>query len=212
MVDWIYENLKFEHRFEAVSLAIQLLRYGFMNGITTNNHLEVDSPKTLYRFAYDRIREWHGHHEERSYNEGAVEEKDEEIVKRIGSGTELTERDWKLILSGATLVKFMKGEVVIAEGSLNSYFYRIKEGGVQVEKTLDGQTSILAKLGTGSMFGEMSVLSKLGHTSATIRADTGLFLASTEIYKAEVDFMHRLFQSEPGIYPKNKKLCFESSE
>lgn len=196
MVDWIYENLNFEHRSDAVKLAIQLLRFQFMNGITTNNHLDVDSPKTLFRFAYERIKEWHGRYNKVIRQHNSKQQKIETPVTR--GPTELTERDWKLILSGANLVKFMKDEIVIEQGSLNCHLYRIKEGGVRVEKSYDGQVTTLAKLGPGSMFGEMSVLSKSGKASASIISDQGLFLPSTEIWRAEVDFMHHLFQSEPG--------------
>jgi len=45
----------------------------------------------------------------------------------------------------------------------------------------------------GQMFGEMSVLTQ-GKTSATIKADS-----ICEIFKAEVSFMHKLFQTEPGM-------------
>lgn len=199
MVDWIYENLMLEHRSEAVKLAIQLLRFEFMNGITTNNHLDVDSPKTLFRFAYERIGEWHGRYQVRN-KVTSYQQREEDILQVTKASTELKERDWKLILSGATLVKFMKDEKVIEQGSLNCHFFRIKEGGVRVEKSHDGQVTVLNKLGPGAMFGEMSVLTKNGTASASIIADQGLFLPSTEIYRADVDFIHRLFQSEPGFY------------
>jgi hypothetical protein len=33
---------------------------GLLNGITTNDHLDIDSDMALYRFNYNKIMLWHG--------------------------------------------------------------------------------------------------------------------------------------------------------
>lgn len=56
MVDWLYGNLMMNQRQEAITLAIQLILQGLINGISTTNHLDVDSEHAVYRFNYDKIK------------------------------------------------------------------------------------------------------------------------------------------------------------
>jgi len=85
----------------------------------------------------------------------------------------------------------------VQQGSPNRCLYRIKSGTVRVEKIeiLNNAKTLIATLGSGAMFGEMSILTRDGKTSASIVADS----TDVEIYEAEVSFMFRLFQTEPGL-------------
>jgi hypothetical protein len=48
----------------------------------------------------------------------------------------LSTRDWQLLLSCATVIIFEKDRTIMEEGSVNSTFFRIKEGAVRIEKLL----------------------------------------------------------------------------
>jgi hypothetical protein len=58
---------------------------------------------------------------------------DEEIVKKLVAPTELTERDWSLILSSANPESFQKDDLVMQEGTYNRCIFRIKKGSVRGE-------------------------------------------------------------------------------
>ena len=58
----------------------------------------------------------------------------------------------------------------------------------------DGRAVVLALLGNGAMFGEMSALDSQGTATASIAADT-----DAELYQIELTFLRRLFASEPGL-------------
>jgi hypothetical protein len=58
-VDWIYENLRLEQRYEALKIAFHLILGGLIVGISTTDHLDVDSDKALYRFNYEKINQWY---------------------------------------------------------------------------------------------------------------------------------------------------------
>jgi hypothetical protein len=72
----------------------------------------------------------------------------------------LTERDVKLLLQGATVKAFKKGDVIKNEGDVNESLYRIKSGTISLQKNIDGQRKVLAEMTTEQMFGEMSILDK----------------------------------------------------
>lgn len=56
---------------------------------------------------------------------------EEEIVKKLVAPTELTERDWSLILSSANPETFQKDDLVMQEGTYNRCIFRIKKGSVR---------------------------------------------------------------------------------
>jgi hypothetical protein len=48
--------------------------------------------------------------------------------------SELTSRDWKILLSVAPVLSYDEGQVIIANGENNQYWYKIKSGTVRVQK------------------------------------------------------------------------------
>jgi hypothetical protein len=220
LVDWIYENMQFEKRVEAIQLSVLLISCGLLEGITSKNPLDVDSPKSVYRFKYDRIKEWiaPSPNKKRLSSSGSKSIEDDELLQ-LNKVTGLTERDWQLVFSGATLHRFVKDEVIVKQGSMNRSLYRVMKGCVRVEKEDIKAVTVLTKLMPGTMFGEMSVLTQaptrssssssfhffssdihlfvcffFSLLSATIVSDVG----GTEIYVVDVGFMYRLFKTEPG--------------
>eukprot|EP01097_Dermamoeba_algensis_P009489 TRINITY_DN667_c0_g1_i4.p1 TRINITY_DN667_c0_g1~~TRINITY_DN667_c0_g1_i4.p1 ORF type:complete len:916 (-),score=254.98 TRINITY_DN667_c0_g1_i4:345-3092(-) len=108
---------------------------------------------------------------------------------------ELSDRDWKLLLTCVTEKKYMKNDVIMEQDIFNSFLYRVKKGSVRIEKTKDSLTFQVATLGENSMFGEMSVLDRNGKTSARVVSNED----ETEIYQIELDFVFKIFSSEPNL-------------
>mmetsp|Transcript_27004 Transcript_27004/g.67869 ORF Transcript_27004/g.67869 Transcript_27004/m.67869 type:complete len:1284 (+) Transcript_27004:235-4086(+) len=110
-------------------------------------------------------------------------------------GTELTSRDWKLIMTGAPLDELASGVVLITQGKYNDNLYRVKRGTVRVQiKGADGKQVVVAKLGAGTVLGEMSVLTYGGKGSATVVTDT-----DCQIHRIEIPLLYKIFGSEPDL-------------
>ena len=54
---------------------------------------------------------------------------------------ELTERDWKLILTEAKEVSFDKNSILIQQNQKNSFLYQLKSGKLLVQKTIGSFSS-----------------------------------------------------------------------
>ena len=76
----------------------------------------------------------------------------------LWTDTELTERDWKLILTGAGINEYQPGDVVLEAGIPNHSLHRIMRGSVRVEKDIDGTPKVLTVMEEGDVFGEMSLV------------------------------------------------------
>lgn len=89
----------------------------------------------------------------------------------------------ELLLSVATPVSFLPGAVLVRHGEPARGAYILRDGSVEAVVTLPGGESLtVAKLGPGSVFGEMALI-ELGTTTATIRATApldGWFVAHEE--------------------------------
>ena len=90
---------------------------------------------------------------------------------------ELDYEDRLRLLENADPMTYEPGVVIIRQGKEIRYIYIILDGEVVVEQTNPSQTETmeLARLGVGSVFGEMSFLSG-ERTSATIRTMTDVEL------------------------------------
>eukprot|EP01114_Cavostelium_apophysatum_P004912 TRINITY_DN1537_c0_g1_i1.p1 TRINITY_DN1537_c0_g1~~TRINITY_DN1537_c0_g1_i1.p1 ORF type:complete len:999 (+),score=317.95 TRINITY_DN1537_c0_g1_i1:43-2997(+) len=207
MVDWLYQHLQLDHRNEAVNIFRHLIYADLVFGITETSSF-IDSEHNYFRFRSAKIKEWHDSYAYsqtfesaaayRNTSKDADKEKptDDELIKSglATQNTELTERDWAIIMSGANPEKFKRDEVVVQQGVFNRCIFRVVKGKVRAEKDENGKAVVLSRIEEGQMFGEMSVLTQ-GKTSATIRADS----SPCEIFRAEVSFMYHLFQTEPGM-------------
>jgi len=91
---------------------------------------------------------------------------------------------------------FRKGELIIEEGATEDTAYLIQKGSVQVFKTDKGRRIPLARLGAGSVIGEMSLLTGEART-ASVEAleDTGVSVISHE------DFERMLATDPKSILP-----------
>jgi CRP-like cAMP-binding protein len=73
--------------------------------------------------------------------------------------------------------RYADGEVIVRQGEMGREMYVIQHGAVEVVKSFNGRAVVLATLGRGSFFGEMSLLESLPR-AATVRAkgDTQLLV------------------------------------
>ena len=94
----------------------------------------------------------------------------------------------ELLTSAATPVSFMAGAMLVRHGDPARGAYVVRQGTVEAEVTLPGgEKLVVAKLGAGSVFGEMALI-ELGTCTATVRAATpvdGWFI-SNEDFRALV--------------------------
>jgi CRP-like cAMP-binding protein len=79
----------------------------------------------------------------------------------------LTERDWQLLSGKSNLMTYQKGDVILKKGELPEAIYIIETGQVRIERT---SGEIIARRGSGAVFGEISFLEGKG-TSAAVVAD-----------------------------------------
>src|SRR5215208_8458973 len=76
----------------------------------------------------------------------------------------------ELLLSAATPVSFVAGATLVRHGDPARGAYVVRQGAVVAEVTLPGGEKLVgAKLGAGSVFGEMALI-ELGTCTATVRA------------------------------------------
>jgi CRP-like cAMP-binding protein len=94
----------------------------------------------------------------------------------------------ELLLSAATPVSFMAGATLVRHGDLARGAYVVRQGIVEAEVTLPGgEKLVVAKLGPGSVFGEMALI-ELGTCTATVRAAAAVdgWFISNEDFRAIV--------------------------
>jgi CRP-like cAMP-binding protein len=200
--DWFYENLRLPVREDAVQLVLHLDVNGMIVRLTpplADNLAAIDSESQLFRFHYERLKQWSQVYQ---YEPPKLDDAEQAAeILHFQKKKDLNERDWRLLLAGANAVRFEQNAYLFHEGDENESLYRIKSGQCRVEKKLptgaDGQKEykVVAKLGVDVMFGEMSVLSRDARTSAAIVADS----ADVEVHVIDVDFISDLFATEPGL-------------
>eukprot|EP01125_Pyxidicula_operculata_P006043 TRINITY_DN2111_c0_g1_i1.p1 TRINITY_DN2111_c0_g1~~TRINITY_DN2111_c0_g1_i1.p1 ORF type:complete len:1230 (-),score=380.39 TRINITY_DN2111_c0_g1_i1:146-3835(-) len=122
----------------------------------------------------------------------------------------MTERDWQILNAGSETKKYSSGETILPLGVVNRHLFRIKKGSVRVEKMINGQLTVIARMKEKEMFGEISMLlrSEQGTTTAAIVADE-----STEIIKYKTEFVMDMCKAEPELSEKlNKILSIKLAE
>jgi len=108
----------------------------------------------------------------------------------------LTAREWDVLLTNATVVKYNRNEVIFEENHFNGHLYRIKKGKVRIEKAKpDNQRVILTTLSPPFMFGEMSFLGD-SRASASVICDEN----NTELFVLEIKLVKKLFSNDPDLF------------
>eukprot|EP01125_Pyxidicula_operculata_P005664 TRINITY_DN1986_c0_g1_i1.p1 TRINITY_DN1986_c0_g1~~TRINITY_DN1986_c0_g1_i1.p1 ORF type:complete len:2857 (+),score=968.14 TRINITY_DN1986_c0_g1_i1:65-8635(+) len=110
---------------------------------------------------------------------------------------EVTERDWKVILTASQILQYKPSEVILERGKQNQHLFRIKSGAADVIiHKENGKREVVATLKAGQVFGEMSMLLRFqeGKTSADIVAQT-----HCEVYRIEINLVIQLCASHPKV-------------
>ncbi len=96
----------------------------------------------------------------------------EEIKKGAGGSVfnKLNAADWQGLLDCGERLVYRHDDLILQEGQIGEAIYFLADGEVRIEKSGGGQIVELARLGTGSVFGEMSLLDK-ARASANVVAD-----------------------------------------
>lgn len=92
------------------------------------------------------------------------------------------------LVAGASLVRAPRGAVLVREGEEGSSLFVVISGAVEVLREQDGAELVLARLGAGSLFGEMALVTREPRT-ATVRAMTRAELL--EIRQSAVEALTR---------------------
>jgi CRP-like cAMP-binding protein len=124
-------------------------------------------------------------------------------ARTVQQMNELTDREWKVLLTAATRKVYQPKEVILDIGMTNRHLYRIESGRVAVEKDLNGVRTEVDEMGPGQMFGEISMLlrAQQGTTTAAIVAKERV-----ELWEMEVEFVLKLCESEPLLSEKLHRI------
>ena len=121
------------------------------------------------------------------------------VLKKLPIFNGLSDSDLSLVAPILKLVSFKSGEAVIHEGEIGDSLYIIRNGSVEVCKTIgDGEEVSLGALPAGSYFGELSLFDEHPR-SATVKTleDTDFFtLSRDDLLKS----LHGHYEFESILY------------
>ena len=83
---------------------------------------------------------------------------DREFLKEIDLFWSFSDEEVSRILDIIKTESFPEGTIILEEGNIGRALYIIKEGAVKVQKRQGKRSKIIARLGQGSYFGEMSLI------------------------------------------------------
>ena len=98
-----------------------------------------------------------------------------EMLQKAPLWASLSEKELKLIARSFKELKYNSGQAIVSKGETGVGFYVIADGTVEVRS--DGQ--VLAKLGPGQYFGEMSILDRQPRTADVVALEPSRCLALT---------------------------------
>ena len=71
-------------------------------------------------------------------------------------------------LERGTLKSFTADEVIVREGDYGDCMYIVKSGRVRISKNVMGEDKVLAELGSGQFFGELSLINNKDRAASAI--------------------------------------------
>eukprot|EP01124_Arcella_intermedia_P009174 TRINITY_DN15952_c0_g1_i1.p1 TRINITY_DN15952_c0_g1~~TRINITY_DN15952_c0_g1_i1.p1 ORF type:complete len:1775 (-),score=412.71 TRINITY_DN15952_c0_g1_i1:1327-5910(-) len=106
----------------------------------------------------------------------------------------MTDRDWRVILTGAQLLTFSPGSVILKAGEVNRHLYKVKSGVLNVQKTVEQSTIVVGSIKEGDTFGEISMV--LRSEKGTITVDI-VAATEVEVYQIDINLVIGLCETEP---------------
>ncbi len=89
-----------------------------------------------------------------------------------------------------------KGDVIFRDGSSGQSMFIILEGQVEISKVLGDQKTVLAKLGAGSIFGEMAIVDNQPRSATATALSNGIILGiSREMFRSRLEEVPKWLQS-----------------
>eukprot|EP01097_Dermamoeba_algensis_P009850 TRINITY_DN7083_c0_g1_i1.p1 TRINITY_DN7083_c0_g1~~TRINITY_DN7083_c0_g1_i1.p1 ORF type:complete len:595 (-),score=80.48 TRINITY_DN7083_c0_g1_i1:254-2038(-) len=195
-VDWLYENLQLDKRAHAINIC-QRLKIAELfrtepEDDKSSKCIEFSEAK-LYKFEHSKIDKWKDIY--KSFQEEDTSDVPNNIFADQTIMTDLSARDWGLLMAGGSSVVYSKGDVIVKQGQTISDVYRVRKGMVRMVRKSDDKTIVVHELGLGNSFCELSVLEVTEFENVNaIAGDDG-----AEVCIIPVDFMISLFGSEPGL-------------
>lgn len=92
-----------------------------------------------------------------------------DVLPALPLFSHLSEDAFAAVLDSLRLRRFANGEAILQEGEVGHAFYMLAEGVVEVTRNVEGQDTLLARLGRGAVFGEMALVSRAPRV-ASVRA------------------------------------------
>ena len=107
------------------------------------------------------------------------------------------------LASRCTLLRPAAGEVIVEEGSIGTSFYVVSGGSVRVVKQRPegGGEVVLARLGEGSFFGEMALISGARRTASVVAEE------DTDVLEISAALLADLQRRYPHVGQVLKKFC-----
>jgi CRP-like cAMP-binding protein len=99
------------------------------------------------------------------------------ILKATQLFKELDEEELDAVAKCVAELHYEPGEVVIQEKTPGQALYLVKQGKVKVEKETQGKHILLAELGPGQAFGEMSLIDSIPTSASVTAVDAADLLA-----------------------------------
>lgn len=119
---------------------------------------------------------------------------DLDFLRRVPLFKDLTEPYLAILSLRLREHRLGKGEVLFREGDPGQELFLIREGRVVISKRVMGRVEqVLARLGPGDFFGEMSLFDQFPR-SATVQAE-----AETVLLSLDRENLHRLIEVNPSV-------------
>lgn len=115
------------------------------------------------------------------------------VLKAVGFFDSLEDRELDELAKGLRYAPFARGEVLTRQGAEAHWLYLIEDGTAVVRLAENGIEREVAKLGAGTVFGEMSLLTGVPRT-ATVTAETDV-----ECFRLDKGVFQRVLRERPAL-------------
>lgn len=89
---------------------------------------------------------------------------------------------------------YSKGDHIIRQGALSTYYYMVVEGTLHMTQHTNGQESTVRILQSGDFFGDLALFSQQAATASVV-----VVSESASVIRIESDYMHSLLEQAPEI-------------